>query len=662
MPNYLDVEPDQLRRMAKQHDQLAADIRKWGEIPHDWLSEFEPTYGVIAEPMRAALVDYYNRRHESAERLAANHERTRDELLAAADALEKADHSGGQQIGKAGDFGNGALWGGPTLGGPLDTPKPVDAGADTPITNDTPSKQPSVSQPTASEMPELSEHLGSAPLPPAASAPQINDTVPPGLTAPNGMIPPMTGIPQPGFDTVVESSPADISVDSFVGANGAYVPTDAHSEPGIAGEMPAPVMAGPSPAAGFGSGAGPTGRPPTPLPVGPFAAAVHTVADRRALPPLVVGERVEDDLALARNLLAATLSAVTDSAPGTDWGVAVGRTPVGPVVMLTSTEGRGWLPPGLFLPEEVVIPWKWKSLFKSGRRDALNALEGIGDPARILAEFGRSVTRRKPIRISALVSSAPIPEGLRAALGGDVAVEGLVSARESAVDLTSPGEGLVDRLGLAGSDELMGQAALVPDGEIRAKCLEVARTADAWVSNSAMSGVAAGFSNRAHRQRILDALDAGLPIPPSWWDQFRAADGMAQAALRSRRVDVSHIPLGDVPLEVYGTEAVRRMTFERRADELLLLLAGGEPDRQTLRDVLYSYGQIAEHPLLPETAPVVAARTAEAVGASRAVSSVASGRGAHGVGISDLTEAPPSVAELLRGSAESEGSSMQRRV
>lgn len=135
--------------------------------------------------------------------------------------------------------------------------------------------------------------------------------------------------------------------------------------------------------------------------------------------------------------------------------------PVGPIVLLTSTEGRGWLPPGLFLPSEIALPWRWDVVLDNVAREATAALEGTTDPARMLAEFGL-MGRLRSVRISALVSSAAITDDLRAALGDDVAIEGRVSAAESAVDFTSPGIGLVDRLALAGSDELLRQAATVP--------------------------------------------------------------------------------------------------------------------------------------------------------------------------------------------------------
>ncbi|WP_433710593.1 type VII secretion target [Nocardia sp. CA-084685] len=662
MPDYMSVDPDELRRIAAQHDLAAAKLRAWGEIPQAWLDEYEDTYGTIAAPMHAALVDYYDDRHNKAERLAENHERTRDELLAAAQALEDGDHSSAHDIAQSGGNGHqsggnghhqsggnghhqsggngqGASPGDPAPGAPTDPAARVNTGPDTPTVNGAQPWQTAVTTPGVPGMPDGPVRFDQAPLSPAASAAPTSDTARAGTT------PPAVGIPERGAAGIPIASAVDASMAA----------------------MPAPLATGPYPTSAAPSGAGTTARPPAPLRAGPFAAAVHTADNRRTLPSLLVGERVDEDLALARTLLGAVLAAVRDSALGVEWAVAVGRSPGGPIVLLTSTEGRGWLPPGLFLPLEVVLPWRWDSILRTEGRMAFAALEGTTDPARMLAEFGLLVGRRKKARISALVSSAAISDGVRAAVGDDCAFDEWVAAEESAIDFTAPGAGLVDRLALAGSDELLNQAATVPDTQIRATCLELARAADARVRTIFdIDGDATIRS--ARRQRILDVLNAGQPIPPNWWDQIRATDDMTAAAVRSQRVDVSYVPVGGMHPGSSGTEALRAMVFQRRADELLLLLAAGEPDRQTLRDAFYTYGQIVEHPLLPGATQVAAVQTAGtsvAVPGVRAARSVGPGVpsvNSISVGSTVLGGAPPSMAELLRRPAGFEGSSEQRRV
>lgn len=638
MPERLVAEPAELRRIAEQHGVAAAKIRESGQIPNAWLGEFPHTYGSIADPMHGALVDYYNKRHDFAEQLAMHHEQTRDQLIASATALEDQDAAGGYQVAQAGGYDNGAPSGGATHGAPSGGPThgvpmapPVHAGPDTPMAN---SHQPV--QPPVTGLPTAGAPYGTArseqvPQLPAASAiPRTDDTLPAGAITPIGVT-----VPSAGGSGLVGGMPAPLA-------------TDAYSAP-VAPVTPVRASA--------------AAQVPTSLAVGPFAAAVHPTQDRRALPSFVVGERVEDDLVLARTLLAAILAAVRDSARGMEWAVAVGRASSGPIVLLTSTEGRGWLPSGLFLPSEVILPWRWFGLHRTAEREGIAALEGTADPARMLAEFGHLAARRKDVWISALVSSAAIPDGVRAAMRGDTAVEEWVSPAESAVDFTAPGPGLVDRIALAGSDVSLHQAATVPETEIRAKCLELARAADAQV-RAAVSGVdGETVIRRARRRQILDALHAGQPVPVSWWEQMRAADDMAGSALWSRRVDVSSVPVGGVRPGV-STEALRGMVFERRADELLLLLAAGEPDRQILRDVLYTYGQIAEHPLLPEVARVA---VAERAGVGAAIPDVEFARGVrtgvHGVSVGSggLGGPPPVIAESLKGAAGFEGSSGQRR-
>ncbi|MBF6340170.1 hypothetical protein IU450_30410 [Nocardia abscessus] len=661
MPNYLDVEPDQLRRIAQQHDLAAANIRKWGEIPHAWLADFESGYGMIADPVRAALVDYYNRRHDTAERLAANHERSRDELLAAASALEDADQSGGQQVTGAGDFGSGVPRGGPTPGPSTDPATPTEGGPDTPTptADDTrPVQPPSITSPSTASpaVPSaLDNDAGRSDqplLPTTASAPQTYEAGSTELIAPVGTPPHSVGGSQPGDDdwTVTPAVDPSSTAAVAVAPNGATGTADGLGAPPV----PHPIAAAPAVTVG-----GMAGGMPAPLATGPFAAAVHLSEDKRALPSLVVGEQVDDDLVLARTLLAATLAAVSEAAPGLEWAVAVMRTPVGPIILLTSTEGRGWLPSGLFLPAEVTLPWRWDAVLDNAARRAVAALESTPDPARILAEFG-STGRLRSARISAMVSSAAISDDLRAVLGDDVAIQDRVSPAASAVDFASPGIGLVDRLALAGSDESLIQATTVPDTEIRAKCLELARAADARVRTAAPDLPWEISAHRAGRQRILDGLHAGRPIPAGWWDEIRTA-GDRMAALRSQWAGAYYDPAGGVHSDVSSAEVLRGIVFERRADELLLLLSGGETDRQVLRDALYAYGQIDDHPQAP-----AAVRVAESVVAARAARYAEVPRGGessvHGISVASSGSGgtPPSVAELLNGPAGSEGSREQR--
>ncbi|MBF6175649.1 type VII secretion target [Nocardia blacklockiae] len=648
---YMDVEPEQLRASARQHELRAADIRKWGEIPEAWLAGFASSYGTIADPVRAALNDYYIKRHEKAERLAAHHEQTRDNLLAAAQQLEAAEHDGGRNIGRAGDeVGAAPPPSAPGPHGPTDPvsppPSPGPPGPAGPDRPDGPSGPGRDERPSAD---------GPQPGPMAPVAPAGPPVSPP--VAPAASAGPAVGV---GLPPAMSSPEVTVSPGGDPGAGGAAVPL---APPVVAPSAPAgpgPLPPGTVAAAGgsLPATAAPHGGPemarsrPSALPTGPFVAAARAAKSKYAEPALVVGEDRDDDLVLARNLLAAVLAAVAESAPGVEWAVAVGRTPVGPIVVLNSTEGRGWLPAGLYLPSEVVLPWTWDSILSPRDREALTALEGDPDPARALAEFGTRVTQRMKLRLSAVASSTTTSEELHTVLDAGTAVAEGIVAGTTLIDLDTPAVGLVDRLTMAGSEELLRQAETVPDTEIRATCLRLARAADAAARVAA--GVEGAFSaRRALREQILDTLQAGLPVPVSAWDQLRAAE----SARQPQRALIS----AGARIDDSGADRLRGMGFERRADELALLLATGELDRQHLRDALYTYGQIVDHPLLPEAARVVAAarvedsRGAETDSMPEAASTVS-------VGVTGRAQAPPSVAEILTGRAGSADSGERRNV
>lgn len=309
-----------------------------------------------------------------------------------------------------------------------------------------------------------------------------------------------------------------------------------------------------------------------------------------AEPSFVLGERVDGDLVLARTLLAGILAA-TPEVLGVSWAVAVLRRPSGVSAFVTSNEGRGWLPAGLYLPREVSTPWVWE--IAEGF-----AWEGIADPARVLAEFGLALGRRSGARLSALASSARIAPALRAQLG-EVALAAEVPA-SAALDLTADRKGLTDRLGLTGAPALLDRAAAVPEPELAARCLSAALDAHTGVARRRLSTPEA-LDAPALRARILTALRQRHPVPEPWWAELRDIDDLIAAAVPARRADVARIPLGELRAEAddgrTGPEraALRALAFQRRCDELVLLLAD-RPDRQRLRDAIYAHAQVTGHP------------------------------------------------------------------
>ncbi|GAA5062261.1 hypothetical protein [Nocardia callitridis] len=309
---------------------------------------------------------------------------------------------------------------------------------------------------------------------------------------------------------------------------------------------------------------------------------------------LVGGARVDGDLVLARTILGGIVAAVGPTVVGLSLAVSVLRHPDGLGAFVTSNEGRGWLPSGLYLPREISTPWVWEVSDSS-------AWEGVADPARVLVEFGLAWGRSRGARLSAVVSTQPIEAGMRGQLL-DVATEGEVGA-SAVMDLTTAGSSRVDRLGLVGDRQLVERVTRVPERSIGARCAELAW--DAHVRLGAQrTGAAESLNAPQTRQRILDAVRHGRAVPGEWWDELQEVDDLLAASMLSRRGDVSRIALGELrsedPQARTESAELRAMVFERRADELVSLLAQ-EPDRQCLRDAVYAYGQLIDHPLFRRT-------------------------------------------------------------
>ncbi|WP_159850117.1 hypothetical protein [Nocardia sp. CY41] len=320
-----------------------------------------------------------------------------------------------------------------------------------------------------------------------------------------------------------------------------------------------------------------------------------------AAPAFVLGARVDGDLVLARTLLAGVLAAGGAAVLGLGWAVSVMRHQSGITAFVTSNEGRGWIPAGLYLPREISTPWVWEV--------AESAWEGVADPSRVLAEFGIAWGRKSGARLTAVVSSTEVDAELRRQLG-EVPVEGEVAA-SSAMDFSAPRPSLVDRLELVAAPALVQRAATTPESEIWLRCWELASDAHVRV-HSAGLGSPAALGAPAARERILGALRQRREVPQEWWEELRDADDLLTATMLARRADVSRVALGDLRADHadgrYASEmsGLRAMVFERRCDELVLLLA--EPaTRQSLRDAMYAHTQIMGHPAFVAPAPAPAA-------------------------------------------------------
>ncbi|WP_063047622.1 hypothetical protein [Nocardia pseudovaccinii] len=318
--------------------------------------------------------------------------------------------------------------------------------------------------------------------------------------------------------------------------------------------------------------------------------AVGAAMIAAAAPTFMVGERVDGDLALARTLLSSLLAAAESATVGTAWAVSIMRHPGGVGAFVTSNEGQGWLPARVYLPRELSTPWMWSV--------SDTAWEGIADPARVLAEFALSWGKKTGARLTALASSLPIEDALSRQLG-DIPTAGSVGAA-AMMDFAGPGTGLVDRLELVGAPQLLERAVSVPADRIGWRCVELAVDAHARTARLGPNAATA-LGTAAVRERILQAFRQAKPVPEQWWDELRDTDDLVVASMLPLKADVSRIPLGELRSETaVGRSAsdasvLRSMLFERRCDELVLLLAE-EPTRQRLRDAIYAHGQLVDHP------------------------------------------------------------------
>ncbi|MFC9897835.1 type VII secretion target [Nocardia sp. NPDC127579] len=558
MANGMDIDPEVLRRLADQHDQVAHDTRAWAQKPTEWLANFEPTYGKIAEPVRQALDRYYDARERAGNALAAEHEDTANSLRASADSYEQTDADSASLIrNTAAPIDNsGSAWTGPAANG-----------------------MPATDTPTA----------GSTAAEPGSTAPAAHGAVP-GTHTPASM-----PSDAPGSSS---SSPDTLSANETPGTS-------------TFGTTPGGGMA---PAA-FAPGATATGRDSSDTrnrpatgrtestaaapPLTPFAAAVNAAKDKAADPEYLVGNGADNDLVLARTLLAAVLAATDE--PGLNWAVAVMRGPAGAGLFLTSDEGRGWLPAGVYLPREISTPWVWDEMLGTGPDDG-SPWEGISDPARILVEFGLAWGPKANARLSALASSARIDPGLRARLN-DVPMEGPVGPAAE-VDLRVFTPDTADRLGLVGSIAALQHIATVPDSMVRQRCSELAVDANVKLLRSVPNSVSAVESRRV-REQILAMLDAGQDVPSERWEALRDAHDLLTAVMSPRRIDVTRVDLGTLRVDDQAAE-LRELVFERRCNELVLLLAQ-ESTRQTLRDAVYAHEQVVNHPQFVDVPAAVSA-------------------------------------------------------
>ncbi|WP_167456498.1 type VII secretion target [Nocardia neocaledoniensis] len=563
----MDIDLDVLREKADQHERVARDTREWAKPPTEWLAKFRDAFGTIAAPVEKALNDYYNARQLAGEKLAKEHDDTAEALRTAVQEFETADNTGGSAIRQAGNGVEGTPLA-PTQQGPV-------AG------------------------PAWPGNTTSDPADPAAQAVAPTSSAAPTVTAGAGPGGPEDVAPE----TIPEGTEAGAQPDAAVEGVAPLGPGSG-MPPASASEVGAPLVSAAAPMVGAGPMASTSSETPAgrgndqtpgsttggPVPLTPFAAAIAAAKDRAAAADPAAADASESgDLLLARTLLAGVLAAV-DSPAGTVWAASVMRGPAGIGVFLTSNEGRGWLPAGLYLPREVSTPWQWDELL-AGTPAAGSPWEGIGDPAWVLAEFGSAWGMKSSSAMSALVSSGVIDADLRARFG-DVAMQDRVVASRD-VDLRVPTADTVDRLALAGPLPAIEFAAAVPDTQIRSRIVDLVVEAESELAGQAGLTPDIG-AVRSLRQAIVGDFRLGVPVPEATWARLRELDARIAGAAGSGPRDIDAPEAGRE--RASGDVAqLRSVSSERRCNEMVLLLAN-DPTRQVFRDVVFAHAQVVEHP------------------------------------------------------------------
>ncbi|WP_459549680.1 hypothetical protein [Nocardia sp. X0981] len=528
---------------------------------------------------------------------------------------------------------------------PVDEPVAADEPREEPGADSSSGPDPSA-EPDRSAGPAEPEGIAEPAGSPRGAAEQHTDAPGTGIpvaaapaTAPPGAVPPVVfpaaAPPAPGGTAPVTATPAANSAPASASAAGASTgssaisaaqagraaaaPVEAHRAAGATGKIAVPISGPGATAAPGVKGPGylPGSEPGTEKPGGTgelVQEAVGAAMVASAAPAFVVGERVDGDLALARTLLGGIRAATDSWVVGVDWAVGVLRHPSGVSAFVTSNEGRGWLPARLYLPGEVSLPWLWAVAGESG-------WEGVADPARILVEFALAWGTKSGSKLSALASSQPIEPGLGRQLT-TVALAGSVGPSD-VMDLRTPAPGTMDRLGLTAAPRLLDRAAKVPDNVVAVRCLELAVDAHIRVERADLPTVDAMGAPEI-RLRILRALRDGRDFAASWWEEIQDADDLIAATVLGHRADTSRVALGDLRPSAADLEpeselsVLRALTFQRRCNELVLLLAE-ERTRQTLRDAMYAHAQILAHPLFtrPAAAEPAPRHTTVSVGPAR---------------------------------------------
>jgi hypothetical protein len=283
-----------------------------------------------------------------------------------------------------------------------------------------------------------------------------------------------------------------------------------------------------------------------------------------------------EDLAALRNVIRAA-----GGGGVVQWAAGMVTTSGSRQIVVTTDRGRGWMPPDIALPADIVLPWQ---------HELSTRWEGLLDPARVIIEYaataGGRLTALASTHSSAPTAAAGVPFAFLDA-----------SARPSPERLDGP---IADRMALqVHSDYITAIGGIAEDAERRERALWTARAA-AVLAEEFTSGMDESLAARD----VLTRLEAEplLREPRrvseigQVWERLRDEHVLLRDRERAARQDVRDVPVGKLDT-AGGGGATRALIAQLYAIEAVLALQSPSAV-EALAHAVYSWQMIEQTPRL----------------------------------------------------------------
>lgn len=299
------------------------------------------------------------------------------------------------------------------------------------------------------------------------------------------------------------------------------------------------------------------------------AAPLVAAGDPAVLPaPFVM--RLSDPEAQVIDVDLATVRTVLEAAGGgstVGWAVGMIVTAGRRQIVVTTNRGRGWMPPNVLLPEDVLLPWTHP---ESAR------WEGLLDPARVIVEYAAATSGT----LTALASTHSSAPGVAA----EVPFVFADAMQRPRPDLLSGPA--VRREPFAVLDSRLAAADTItePDDQRRQAL---------WIAHDAVEK--AGDVSTIRRS-LLAALNVDPTMSESrkierlGWDVLVTENEVLWEKDFAARMDVRNVDIGQLDT---GGGRCRPFLVQSYATEAVLALRNASP-RQALLDALYSWSMLLE--------------------------------------------------------------------